>query len=235
MTRAALVLAAALCAALALTPDVVAGGGGSKAGVGADTARGVKSKLARLRQRVQRRGPAYLAEGTMSRAYVSGDGTSVFKRVKPVLHGVQRVTPEARVELARRQVEGMDILREAGFPVPPARVAASYPGTIVQERVVTGRTMKQLTPRARRAALRNMITATFRAWRVLWPRGFRGWVDAAPDNIRFDDRGGIVSWFDPIYPISLGRVIWMSQVRKRVYARMGWGPERSTPWDADHL
>jgi hypothetical protein len=141
---------------------------------------------------------AVIGEGASSLTYASRDGTHVVHEMKKSLASGTPVSRADRIELAHRTVGGMELLRGAGLPIPPAWIERGHPDRIVQPRVTGGFELSQLRGIARLRARAALVGLRARAARQLWPRRTFGWIDATPRNVRFDTAGRVVTWFAPV-------------------------------------
>jgi hypothetical protein len=152
--------------------------------------------------------PRQLGEGMMSKVFLASDGRHVIKKVKPRLGRATRLSRSKRIELAGRSVAYMDVLRSEGVKIPRAVIPRGHPDMIVQELVVTGRPITGIPWRARPRALWNAARQVFGAMRIARRHGLRALlIDSNPANFRFDERGEITSWFDPVAPLSPGELV----------------------------
>lgn len=174
-----------------------------------------------------------IGEGATSMVYATRDGKHVVKQMKPVIKQRQPISRAGRMELAHRTVAGMDLLRDAGLPIPAAWIERGHPDSIVQTRVTDGLTLSELSGVARLRARTALIRLNVRAARELWPRRTFGWIDAGSSNVRFDRSGRVVSWFDPVSPIKHRR-FRLGPERRFVERLIGTSaPERA--WGRDDL
>lgn len=135
----------------------------------------------------------------MSKVFLSDDGRHVIKKIKPKLGRVKVLDRRLRARLARRNVELMDVLRAEGAPIPRAAVPAGHPDVIVQEFVSRGAPFESLSLGARPRALAGVLAHVVRAMRAAWRHGHRSaLIDPNIGNFRFDRRGRVTAWFDPV-------------------------------------
>jgi len=147
-------------------------------------------------------------EGATSRVYREGD--SVRKVVKDEVAAdggdLAKITDAERDFIAKNTTDLANQLHDAMPDIIP-KMTSPRPGEIVQP-FVQGKELSQLSGAADRAARKNMRDAIAKAHDELglqpgahgeYPdNGFLVKVDPNSANFRFDEKGDIVSWFDPV-------------------------------------
>jgi len=152
----------------------------------------------------------YLGSGQFSNAWLSRDGAMVVKEIQAELRihprnrteggpTHVRLTDAERAELARETVRQINMLRDAGFPVPRAWVSRDNPFVVVQQRA-PGVPRSELSPDVRAASALDYMH--MRESGQSLSRSLRIDQETEANNVRFNRDGSVAAWFDPAMPLN---------------------------------
>jgi hypothetical protein len=173
----------------------------------------------------------FLGGGHMADAFGSPDGKTVAKVILDVIADFEPIAPADRERISEDLADAVNALAKAGLPVPRMQTRQVDGRTVLLQPFVAGLPFDRLSAAAQRVARQGV--AGYLAWANQLRKERRAYwrVSKRIDNFRFNERGEVVGWFDPVRPISQVRGWWIHGRRKalEVLGRVPRSTQRSEP------